>query len=144
MILADTETQERLGLRYDFTPDLKNKRQDEWEYLGYMKRQLNDWGAAPLTEEFVSELEKCIAPDELEWMREEAVSDLRRTSNKGSLPIFHNRMPWYSQFKCRACSRGYKSAAQVRGHRLLCHANREAYLKVKALGLRLGGKCSLY
>ena len=143
MTPPDTEVQEKLGIRYDFAPAPINKRQDEIHNLGLMILQADDWGKAPLTQEFVSRLGEFILPWDLEEMRGRAVSDHRNVSNEGSLPIINKRPARHTRSNiCRACFRGWRTAGTLHEHKRYCHVNREAYMKIKALGLTLRGNCS--
>jgi hypothetical protein len=142
MMLADTEVQEKLGIRYDFTPALEHRRRNESSYLRFMGSRLRRWGDAPLTKEFVSNLNESIYPRSLEDMRARAVLGLRDASNRGSLPMITDRLPRGTPpFQCRACFRGWKNCMALHEHKRHCHVNREAYLEINALGLRLKGKC---
>jgi hypothetical protein len=142
MMLADTEVQEKLGIRYDFTPALEHRRHNESSYLRFMGSQLRRWRDAPLNKEFVSNLNESIYPRSLEDMRGRAVLGLRDASNRGSLPMITDRLPRGTPpFQCRACFRGWKNRMVLHEHKRHCHVNREAYLEINALGLRLKGKC---
>lgn len=144
MTPSDTEAQEKLGIRCNFTPVLKHRRKDESWFLKHIASLLRDWGDAPLTEEFVFSLELCqLKTEQFEQMRGRAVSALRNTSNKGSLPIDTNKPPYEAPFfECRACFRVRKGRTKMHEHRIYCHANREAFIKIKALGLALKSECN--
>lgn len=87
----DTEAQKKLGIRCDFGPAPVTKWQDDMNILRCMISQADDWGKAPLTEEFVSKLGQVILHRDLEEMRGRAVSNHPDASNEGSLPIIINR-----------------------------------------------------
>lgn len=141
----DTEAQERLGIRYNFTPDLKYRSKDESWDLNNMRLLLSDWGDAPLTEEFVSKLgTSMMMTEQFEQMRGRAVSALRNATNKNSLPVNTNRPPRDAQkYRCRACSRVQRTLVGMHEHRIYCHVNREAYIKLKALGIARSSECSV-
>lgn len=143
MTPPDTEAQEKLGIRYDFAPAPENTKQDEMHDSRCMMLRVDDWGTAPLTKEFVSKLESFIRPWDLERMRGRAVADHRNPSDLESLPINNRPACHVRLLKCRACSRGWRTAGELHHHKRLCHANREAYLKLNSLGLKLKGKCSV-